>query len=87
MGHIHSVQFCTCDIPHISGDSASTSACKQQPWGMMLNTMKASNLLVFTLLVTSAYAQSNVTQKEVESVYPDSHAFYLDLHQNPELVP
>jgi amidohydrolase len=52
---------------------------------MMLNTMKASNLLVFTLLVTSAYAQSNVTQKEVESVYPDSRAFYLDLHKNPEL--
>jgi hippurate hydrolase len=25
------------------------------------------------------------TSKEVESVYPDAHALYLDLHQNPEL--
>jgi len=24
-------------------------------------------------------------QKKVEAVYPDAHALYLDLHQNPEL--
>lgn len=33
----------------------------------------------------SAAAQSPATSKEVENVYPDAHAFYLDLHQNPEL--
>lgn len=33
----------------------------------------------------SAAAQSAATSKEVENVYPDAHAFYLDLHQNPEL--
>src|ERR1700693_2517010 len=25
------------------------------------------------------------SSKEVDSVYPDAHALYLDLHQNPEL--
>ncbi len=28
---------------------------------------------------------SHAQSKEVESVYPDAHALYLDLHQNPEL--
>ena len=31
-------------------------------------------------------AQSQApTSKEVENVYPDAHALYLDMHQNPEL--
>lgn len=41
-------------------------------------------LLLFTLLTTIAYAQAP-SSKEVESVYPEAHDFYLDLHQNPEL--
>jgi hippurate hydrolase len=32
----------------------------------------------------SSFSSSSLA-KEVEGVYPDSHALYLDLHQNPEL--
>jgi len=35
-------------------------------------------------LVAAAQAQAPAS-KEVESAYPDAHAFYLDLHENPEL--
>jgi amidohydrolase len=43
-------------------------------------------LLLLTLFasLTQAQAQAPVS-KEVDSVYPDAHALYLDLHQNPEL--
>src|SRR5438046_2880040 len=30
-------------------------------------------------------AQSSTTAKEVDAVYSDAHALYLDIHQNPEL--
>jgi amidohydrolase len=46
--------------------------------------MTWSKLLTFTLLATMACAQTP-SSKEVESVYPEAHDFYLDLHQNPEL--
>jgi len=36
-------------------------------------------------LVAFGWAQSGQTAKEVEAVFPDARAFYLDLHQNPEL--
>jgi amidohydrolase len=42
--------------------------------------------LLFSLLVASyAFAQTASGSKEVEAVYPEAHALYLDLHQNPEL--
>jgi hypothetical protein len=41
--------------------------------------MTWSNLLLFTLLATMACAQAP-SSKEVESVYPEAHDFYLDLH-------
>jgi amidohydrolase len=44
--------------------------------------------LLFTLVMLSAcvWAQTATTlKKEVERVYPEAHAFYVDLHQNPEL--
>jgi amidohydrolase len=50
--------------------------------------MKLAKLLLLASLVASAGAQSSSqgpTSKEVESVYPDAHALYVDLHQNPEL--
>jgi len=51
--------------------------------------MKSADvLLVLTLLATLtafAGAQTAATSKEVDSVYPEAHALYLDLHQNPEL--
>jgi hypothetical protein len=37
------------------------------------------------LLLPFAVAQTPST-KEVASVYPEAHCFYLDLHQNPELL-
>jgi amidohydrolase len=48
--------------------------------------MNRSRLLLFTLLATAAAtAQTAPKSKEVESVYADARALYLDLHQNPEL--
>ena len=46
--------------------------------------MSQSKFVLFALLGTVASAQAPSSQ-EVESVYPDAHALYLDLHQNPEL--
>lgn len=46
---------------------------------------------VLLLLSAVAWAQAdsvsgnNALPREVDSVYPDAHAFYLDLHQHPEL--
>lgn len=42
------------------------------------------SLLLSGYLSAAAFAQGPVS-KEVERVYPDAHALYLDLHQNPEL--
>jgi amidohydrolase len=46
--------------------------------------MKRAKLLFLGALVASAWAQAPAS-KEVEAVYPDAHALYLDIHQNPEL--
>ena len=44
------------------------------------------NLLSSLSSLCAAIANAQTpTPKEVESVYPDAHALYLDLHQNPEL--
>ncbi len=42
-------------------------------------------LLYGSLSATCAWAQTSANSKEVDTVYPDAHALYLDLHQNPEL--
>jgi amidohydrolase len=51
--------------------------------------MIRSKLLLYAALSAVAVAQPPASQapgsREVEKVYPDAHAFYLDLHQNPEL--
>jgi hippurate hydrolase len=53
--------------------------------------MKSARLLLFGFLTpfsifsSSAFAQVSSAPKEVEAVYPEAHALYLDLHQNPEL--
>jgi amidohydrolase len=47
-------------------------------------TMKHLGFFILTVLVATVSAQTP-TSKEVETVYPDAHALYLDLHQNPEL--
>ncbi|MGO9083955.1 MAG: amidohydrolase [Candidatus Sulfotelmatobacter sp.] len=46
--------------------------------------MIRSKLLLLASLGAVAWAQAP-TAKEIETVYPDAHALYLDLHQNPEL--
>jgi hippurate hydrolase len=48
--------------------------------------MILSKLPLLALLTAFACAQvPSPKEKEVESVYPDAHALYLDLHENPEL--
>jgi len=46
---------------------------------------KANSLLVFLMLGVSLWAQAPSPSKEVQAVYADSYALYLDLHQHPEL--
>ncbi len=46
--------------------------------------MTPERLLLLASLTALAFAQAP-TGKEVESVYPDAHGLYVDLHQNPEL--
>ncbi|MFZ1929138.1 MAG: amidohydrolase, partial [Candidatus Sulfotelmatobacter sp.] len=46
--------------------------------------MKLVKVFLLASLIGPAFAQAPAS-KEVESVYPDAHALYLDLHQNPEL--
>src|SRR5579864_2527525 len=46
--------------------------------------MILSKFPLLALLTAFACAQAP-SSKEVESVYPDAHALYLDLHQTPEL--
>src|SRR3984893_4168002 len=51
------------------------------PW-----TMRTVQLTLLFTLSACVWAQPAPTsKKEVEGVYPEAHAFYLDLHQNPEL--
>ncbi|HET6180890.1 MAG TPA: amidohydrolase [Candidatus Sulfotelmatobacter sp.] len=46
--------------------------------------MTPSKLLLLASLTAVACAQAP-SSKEVDNIYPDAHALYLDLHQNPEL--
>ena len=51
----------------------------------MIQAMKVAKLLlVVGPLIAAAYGQSP-TSKQVDAVYPDAYALYVDLHQNPEL--
>jgi amidohydrolase len=47
--------------------------------------MKLTRLLPLVLLAVSLWAQAPAVEKEVDAVYPDAHALYLDLHEHPEL--
>src|SRR5580704_6412555 len=46
--------------------------------------MKLAKLVLLTSLAASAFAQAP-TSKEIEAVYPDAHALYIDIHEHPEL--
>jgi amidohydrolase len=43
------------------------------------------NILLLMVAVTSAIAQTAPSSKEIDAVYPEAYALYLDLHQHPEL--
>src|SRR5229473_4609975 len=47
--------------------------------------MKWATFAFLVCVTSSAWAQSSAVPKEVQSVYPDAHALYVDLHQHPEL--
>jgi amidohydrolase len=47
--------------------------------------MKSARLFLFFSLAASCYAQTAGGSKEVEAVYSAAYAFYVDLHQSPEL--
>jgi len=51
---------------------------------LLSRTMTWLRLSLLALLTASACAQAP-SSKEINSVYPDAHALYLDLHENPEL--
>src|ERR1700722_7305457 len=51
----------------------------------MQATMRLTSSVLFVLLTSLAWAQTSSLIKEVETVYTDAHALYLDLHENPEL--
>ncbi len=47
--------------------------------------MNCAKFLIIAALAGCAYAQNAPASKELEAVYPDAHALYLDIHQTPEL--
>jgi amidohydrolase len=47
--------------------------------------MTTAKLLSWAALTACAFAQNSSTNKEVDAVYSQVHALYVDLHQNPEL--
>jgi hypothetical protein len=47
--------------------------------------MTWAKALLFAAMAASCFAQDSSTAKEVDAVYPEAYALYLDLHQNPEL--
>jgi len=47
--------------------------------------MTWAKALLFAAMTASCFAQDPSTTKEVDAVYPEAYALYLDLHQNPEL--
>src|SRR5271170_4502645 len=52
-------------------------------WKVIWKMMWKKILLVLSL--SAAACAQAASSKEVEAVYPDAHALYLDIHQTPEL--
>jgi amidohydrolase len=65
---------------------AAWGTARYHPCIMKLVTLLPLLFLFMATLTATTYAQIPASQKrEVEAVYPEAHALYLDLHQNPEL--
>ena len=52
---------------------------------MIHATMRFTYSFPLVLLTASLWAQAPATSAEIENVFPDARALYVDLHQNPEL--
>jgi amidohydrolase len=52
---------------------------------IMQATMRLTYPFLFVVLTSLAWAQTTSLATEVETVYPDAHTLYIDLHQTPEL--
>jgi amidohydrolase len=46
---------------------------------------RSAQLLLLAAWGVCAWAQTPAASKEVDDVYPEAHALYLDLHQSPEM--
>ena len=47
--------------------------------------MTSATLFLFAALAASGFAQTPPTTQQVDAVFPEARALYLDLHQKPEL--
>jgi amidohydrolase len=61
-----------------------SSLRKKRLFRMTIGLMTWTRILLFVALSAVAGAQAS-SSKEVEVVYPEAHALYLDIHENPEL--
>ena len=60
--------------------------CSQVPTPDIIHaTMRFTNCFLLVLLTAVALAQTPATPAEIETVFPDARALYVDLHQSPEL--
>ena len=50
----------------------------------MIRAMRVANFLLLASLIAAAHGQSSIS-KQIDAVYPDAYALYVDLHQTPEL--
>src|SRR5260370_41875459 len=50
---------------------------------MVLRVIRSATLLM--LAAVTAWPQNSPLKDQVESVFPDAQALYVDLHQHPEL--
>lgn len=60
--------------------------CRQVPTPDIIHaTMRLTHSVLLVLLTAVAWAQAPSHTSEIETVFPDARALYIDLHQNPEL--
>src|ERR1700722_16318721 len=66
---------------------AAGRACSYHSQTMKITqfAVRSAQLLLFTACSAGVWAQTPGASKEVNDVYPEAHALYLDLHQSPEL--
>src|SRR5229473_8097238 len=76
--------FSFCVLRDLCGEKLCPPAsCRTPPLRAMMARMK--QVLFALLAITASAAQSSPLSTQVESVFPDAQALYLDLHQHPEL--